>query len=111
MDAPKILFAAAQGELDHIVSMRAKGMNIFTRDYDRRTALHLASSNGHVELVKYLLAQAKIKALSSKFEVVDYVQFRDRWGNNAYDDAVREGHTAVQALLNEHCQQKVKEEL
>ncbi len=52
-----------------------------------RTALHLAASEGKLEIVQYLL--------SAKADV----SFKDRMGNNALDDAVRHGHKTIQHFL------------
>jgi len=45
-DAPQILYAAAEDDLDELVKIRAAGGDIGVCDYDKRTALHLAASNG-----------------------------------------------------------------
>jgi DNA-binding transcriptional ArsR family regulator len=59
-------------------------------DYDRRSALHLACCEGHVEMVRYLLdAGADVEA-------------KDRFGGSPLDDAVRHGRTEIQALLRAH---------
>lgn len=38
-----------------------QGVNLEMADYDKRTALHLAASEGHVELVKFLINVVKVK--------------------------------------------------
>lgn len=53
-----VLFAAADGHLNELIRINASGGGLTTGDYDGRTALHLAASNGHSKVVKYLLAQA-----------------------------------------------------
>ena len=45
-EAPRILFAAANGDLDELITIVAEGMDLELCDYDKRTALHLAASNG-----------------------------------------------------------------
>ena len=60
-------------------------------DYDRRTALHLAASNGHEHIVKYLLSISH-DAQANKEKL-------DRFGNTPLADAVREGHKQCAALL------------
>lgn len=60
------------------------------RDYDRRSPLHLAASEGHLEMVKYLVRMgAKINR-------------SDRWGNSPIDDAFRHKHYAVMEYLREN---------
>ena len=48
-DAASILFAAADGDLDELVRLKARGMDLFACNYDLRSALHLACSNGKVD--------------------------------------------------------------
>jgi glutaminase len=85
------IYDAAQGHLDSLIRMYATGVDLSASDYDKRTALHLAASNGHLTVVKYLLSTARdAKALKS---------FKDRFGNTPFDDAVRENHKEIAALL------------
>ena len=56
-------------------------------DYDGRTALHLASCEGHAEVVDYLLDNGAS------------VHARDRYGHSAFDDAIRYEHYDVIELL------------
>eukprot|EP00026_Physarum_polycephalum_P006086 Phypoly_transcript_06127.p1 GENE.Phypoly_transcript_06127~~Phypoly_transcript_06127.p1 ORF type:complete len:593 (+),score=95.33 Phypoly_transcript_06127:77-1780(+) len=61
--------AAAKGDLQklqHLVEV--KNIDINTADYDGRTALHLASEEGHLEVVKYLLGKGA------------NINCEDRWG-------------------------------
>mmetsp|Transcript_1967 Transcript_1967/g.2897 ORF Transcript_1967/g.2897 Transcript_1967/m.2897 type:complete len:565 (+) Transcript_1967:70-1764(+) len=60
------------------------------RDYDRRTPLHVAASEGHLELCQFLVSRgAKINR-------------SDRWGGSPLDDAHRHRHTEVVEFLKEH---------
>lgn len=93
-DAPLIILAAANNDLDELIKYAAMGQSLFVADYDNRTPLHLAAANGHVRIVEYLLCQAcnhgyERAALSSK----------DRFGNTPLDDAAREGHNRMDTFL------------
>jgi len=90
--APILLHAAAAGDLDTLIYYAASGENLNQRDYDLRTALHLASSNGHLTAIRYLCHQ-----LGSQCAKVT-----DRWGNSPLDDAKREGHDECLELLQRY---------
>jgi hypothetical protein len=84
----KLLQAAALGSIkamDGILQARPNFVNF--RDYDRRTALHVAASEGHMPICKYLVSHgAKINR-------------SDRWGGSPLDDATRHRHKDVIAYL------------
>lgn len=92
-EAPHIIFAASTGDIDELVKMSLTGMNFELGDYDRRTALHLAASNNHLHIVKYLRSQIDV----SRWEIA--CMTIDGWGNTPYDDAVRGGHVEIQQFL------------
>lgn len=52
------------------------GFNMETKDYDGRTALHLAAAEGHLNIVKYLLEQCNVSPAPL-----------DRWGGTPLDEA------------------------
>lgn len=52
-----VLSAAAAGDVKTLVHLASTGANLFCCDYDARTALHVAASEGQVEVVEYLCAQ------------------------------------------------------
>ena len=80
LDSSNIRFLqlCCDGKLKEIEQM-IEQINVNFCDYDKRTPLHLASSEGHVEIVKFLLKNgAKLNL--------------DRWGHNALDEiANKEG--------------------
>jgi glutaminase len=56
MTNENLISAAANGKLDQ-VKLLSKELGVNGTDYDKRTPLHLASAEGHVNVVKYLLDQ------------------------------------------------------
>ncbi len=69
-----LLLAASNGDLNSIIILYSKGIDLNSADYDKRTALHLACSEGQIEVIKYLINKNVNK------EVVD------RWNNTPLDD-------------------------
>ena len=69
-----LLMSASIGDLNSILILESKGVNLNSYDYDKRTALHLACSEGHINVIEYLLKKKVDK------KVVD------RWGNSPLND-------------------------
>lgn len=66
-------------------------------DYDGRTPLMLAASNGHIDCLKYILVQAN-KHLKPK-AMKKFVLAEDAFGGTALIDAIREKHeTCIKEL-------------
>jgi ankyrin repeat protein len=42
-----------------MLSLQSQGTDLWVADYDRRTALHLAATEGHLNVVKLLIVNAK----------------------------------------------------
>ncbi len=57
-------------------------------DYDGRTALHLASAEGHLRCVRFLLEDCKVRH-----------DPRDRWGQTPLTEAILFKHTKVASLI------------
>ena len=77
----KFIEAAGAGDIDEVKALLEFGtaLDVINQgDYDDRTALHLACSEGRLDTVKLLLSQ----------EGID-VNVEDRWGNHPLDDAKR----------------------
>lgn len=59
------LAAAKQGDLAELRRLKKKRVNLFSCDYDGRTALHVAAGAGHLECVKYLLTDRSCNVRTS----------------------------------------------
>lgn len=77
-----------QFELEKMLQERPHLVNF--RDYDFRTPLHLAASEGHVDICRFLVSRGA------------RVNRSDRWGGSPLDDAHRQRHPQVIAYLREH---------
>uniref|UniRef100_A0A4W5NNV5 glutaminase n=1 Tax=Hucho hucho TaxID=62062 RepID=A0A4W5NNV5_9TELE len=66
-------------------------MDMEQRDYDSRTALHVAAAEGHVEVVKFLLEACRVNPVP-----------KDRWGNTPMEEAVHFGHHDVVTMLQDY---------
>ena len=93
-DAPDILFPASEGDVNALIKMRAREEDLFVCDYDLRTAMHLAACEGHLNVLKYLVAQA-----IQEDKLLDVVFAADRWGNTALKDACREKSKSCEEYL------------
>ena len=81
--------AASKNDVPTMEKMVADGFDPKkTADYDFRTALHLASANGRLDAVKWLIEVAQVPANEI-----------DRWNGTALTDAIRHGHTDVEEYL------------
>ena len=81
-----IIAAAAAGDLEAL--RRTPKERIDEGDYDQRTALHLAASNGRLTVVACLVDE-----LGANVSPID------RWGGTPLDDAVRHSHISVREFL------------
>ncbi|KAL7549255.1 hypothetical protein ACHAWF_012519 [Thalassiosira exigua] len=84
------LFAASEGDVSSLHSYRYSGCKIFGKDYDDRTALHLAAAEGQLHAVAYLIKHCP----------PGYLNAKGRWGMTALSVARRYGHDkCVEALI------------
>ena len=56
-DVMALCWAASQGDIDEIQRMVANGVDLNEADYDGRTCIHLACSEGYENVVLYLLGK------------------------------------------------------
>ncbi|KAL7298140.1 hypothetical protein TKK_0009141 [Trichogramma kaykai] len=92
-----LLFSAASGDVTALRRHRLSGMDMTLSDYDGRTALHLACSEGHLDCVEFLIEQCSVP-----------YDPKDRWGNRPIDEAETFGHSQVVEYLKNH--EKMRQE-
>ncbi|XP_066544447.1 glutaminase kidney isoform, mitochondrial isoform X2 [Amia ocellicauda] len=86
-----LLFAAYTGDVSALRRFALSSMDMEQRDYDSRTALHVAAAEGHAEVVRFLLEACKVNPVP-----------KDRWGNTPMDEAVHFGHHDVVTILQDY---------
>merc|ERR1719510_767595 len=81
----ELLFAAAEGDLKEVQRV-AHGSpdSLFEADYDMRTAAHLAASEGHHRVVRFIVEQIQNQPEDERAEKLNP---RDRWQRTPLDDA------------------------
>ncbi|XP_075476996.1 serine/threonine-protein kinase 12-like isoform X2 [Primulina tabacum] len=65
----KLMYLANEGDLDGIKELLDNGADVNFRDIDHRTALHVATCQGYVDVAEFLLENAAA------------IDARDRWGS------------------------------
>ncbi|XP_041520385.1 glutaminase liver isoform, mitochondrial isoform X3 [Microtus oregoni] len=86
-----LLFAAYSGDVSALRRFALSAVDMEQKDYDSRTALHVAAAEGHIEVVKFLIEACKVNPF-----------VKDRWGNIPLDDAVQFNHVEVVKLLQDY---------
>ena len=89
--ALRLCEAASTADVDKLREYVVSGAPVNKGDYDNRTAMHLAASEGLVEVVKFLILEAEA-----------YPNPVDRWGFSPMDDAMRHKHVEVVEFLKDN---------
>lgn len=86
-DGIHLLYQAQQGNMKEVRRSIAVGRRVNFKDYDNRTALHLAANHGHFDVVKYLVKHGA------------KVSVKDRFGNTPIEEARINGHEEIYEFL------------
>ena len=87
----RLIMAASKGDLETVQEVLRKGeVDVNQSDYDKRTALHIACSDGQKDVARVLLARGADPSLV------------DRWRQTPLDDARRTGSTELIEMVQEY---------
>ncbi|KAJ8257958.1 hypothetical protein GJAV_G00191590 [Gymnothorax javanicus] len=86
-----LMFAAYSGDVSAMRRIALSAMDMEQKDYDSRTALHVAAAEGHLDAVLFLTEECRVNPFIT-----------DRWGNSALDDAMQFGQEHVAKVLQEY---------
>ena len=87
----RLLLAASHGDKRALERAYMSGFDMDLGDYDNRTALHLACSEGHIACVRFLIEICNVD-----------INVRDRWGNTPLEEAKKSNNLKVIAVLKKH---------
>lgn len=95
----QLLAAAADGNLPFIRRANTEGVVdiLEARDYNGRTALHLAAAEGNAKVVRFLLAEEHLRQLRGVATAA--INRKDRWGMSPRDQAAASNYDSVAKML------------
>jgi len=83
-----LISACIEGDVEEVRSLLDYGkIDLLSSDYDRRTPLHIAASEGHSEIVELLCEKGA------------NVNAKDKWGSRPIDGAIIANHVDCEQLL------------
>lgn len=80
----QLILASSSGKLDEVKELVSSGLNPSSRNVDNRTPLHFAASEGHLDIVKYLIEEKNVE-----------VNVGDRHGNTPLFEAINGEHNEI----------------
>jgi ammonium transporter Rh len=82
-----LLSAASKNNIERVLHWIRAGVDASSADYDYRSALHIAASEGHLEVLQELIKEGA------------NVHAKDRFGSTPLDDAIHGGHRVCAETL------------
>ncbi len=83
----KLISYSSRGDIENLIKLDGL-VDFDVTDYDKRTALHLAASEGHVDIVEYLVNVKNVN-----------IKIKDRWGNTPLSEAQQNtGYSSKQII-------------
>lgn len=101
-----MLFAAANGDVKELRRLYRQGGDLFASDYDARTSLHLACSEGHHRVVEYLVSKTVHLAPMDRAMKLSPL---DRWARTPLNDAISSDYPECAKHLQRANAQKASE--
>lgn len=86
----RLLYCSSKGDKEGVIEELDKGVEPNLADYDKRTALHLASCEGRTEVISLLIEKGAD------------VNSTDRWGRTPLSDAHSIEHEEICKILKAH---------
>ncbi|XP_055772520.1 glutaminase kidney isoform, mitochondrial-like isoform X2 [Salvelinus fontinalis] len=86
-----LLFAAYTGNVSALRRFALSSMDMEQRDYDSRTALHVAAAEGHAEVVRFLLEACKVNPVPI-----------DRWDKTPMEEVLHFVHHDMVTILQDY---------
>ncbi|EMR10294.1 hypothetical protein PNEG_01555 [Pneumocystis murina B123] len=86
----EFFIASRFGDLETIKTLKLSPIDLFQKDNNGNTALHIASANGHIEIVRFLLSQ--YPKINNGF---DYLSIKNHSGNTPLHWAAMNGHDKI----------------
>ena len=92
MSEHSLINAIEVGDLEEVKLLISRGVNVNEKDNSGWTPLHFASRNGHLEVMKLLISEAKSVG-------IDIVNEKNNSGCTPLQSASANGHLGVMKLL------------
>ena len=92
----EFLYGCMENDLNTIKRMITSKVDVNLMDYDRRTGLHIAASEGYIEVVELLLNNGADPLI------------KDRWNSTPINDAINNNHFKISEMMSNFIKNKDK---